>query len=618
MSGICGIAAWRGLAREEIAGIVDGIRFRGPDGVRSWEAGACALGHALLDTGDNASRGDQPLGLAEGCWITADARLDQRATLATRLVDAGRRVDRDAGDASLILHAYHAWGEECVTRLRGDFAFAIWDARRERLFCARDHFGIRPFFYAALADRFVFSNTFAAVRSHAGISSRLDEGAIADFLLFERATDPSATGLADVRRLPPAHRLVATKAGVHTGAYWTVPRDLEIVFRRDSREYVQGFREVLKAAVADRLPDRGAALLMSGGLDSPALAVLGGEVLAERGSSSGLRAHTIVYDRLFADEERHFSALVARHLNLRITHHPADHYGLYRDFARHGGHFPEPTHEPFAALDLDVAAAAAGADRVMLTGWDGDTLLNEPPRPYFRRLRASGSWVELAASLARYAAKERGIVGAAWRTIRPRRAGPQAAAAEMPSWVHPAFAQRMAMRERLAAAASIPPHPLRPHALRSLDLLMRASRFFEPADPGFSRSHIQYRHPFMDLRVVDYCLSLPVYPWCADKRVLRDSMRGALPRAILQRPKTPLAGYPHHVHLHDPGSSWLHEHRLGDAAAAYLNRGKISSLRAEGDEARSWVQLRPLSLDLWLRAVGATSFHHRESIHEFA
>jgi len=86
----------------------------------------------------------QPANL-EGFWITADARLDRRDELQKELEKEARKVERAAPDSELILHAYAAWGEECVQRLRGDFAFAIWDARRQILFCARDHFGVKPF-----------------------------------------------------------------------------------------------------------------------------------------------------------------------------------------------------------------------------------------------------------------------------------------------------------------------------------------------------------------------------------------------------------------------------------------------------------------------------------------
>ena len=93
-------------------------------------------------------------------------------------------VRQAAPDSELILHAYAAWGEACVQHLRGDFAFAIWDARRKVLFCARDHFGVKPFYYAELDGVFIFSNTLDCVRLHPDVSGELNESAVADFLLF--------------------------------------------------------------------------------------------------------------------------------------------------------------------------------------------------------------------------------------------------------------------------------------------------------------------------------------------------------------------------------------------------------------------------------------------------
>jgi asparagine synthase (glutamine-hydrolysing) len=95
--------------------------------------------------------------------------------LVEDLSQAGRTVGAAATDPEVILHAYDVWGESCVLYLRGDFAFAIWDAPRKKLFCARDHFGIKPFFYAAREDLFLFSNTLNCLRAHPQISDELNE-----------------------------------------------------------------------------------------------------------------------------------------------------------------------------------------------------------------------------------------------------------------------------------------------------------------------------------------------------------------------------------------------------------------------------------------------------------
>jgi len=168
------------------------------------------FGHTLLSTTDDAALDRQPYSLDDSLWITADARIDGRQDLVAALRDAGEVVAGEATDAELVLHAYRAWGERCVDRLLGDFAFGIWDQRQRRLFCARDHFGVKPFFYAEPRGAFIFSNTLECVRRHPGVTSALDDLSIADFLLFEYNQRLDATAFAEIRRLPPGHALTWT------------------------------------------------------------------------------------------------------------------------------------------------------------------------------------------------------------------------------------------------------------------------------------------------------------------------------------------------------------------------------------------------------------------------
>ena len=173
MSGIAGMVVPAGRAIDEplLRRMAASMAYRGPDGTSTWTGTQAGFAHALLRTTDRPP-GPQPTTL-DGCvWITADARIDDRAELLRALEAAGRTEVSDSDDAQLILHAYHAWGEHCVDRLLGDFAFAIWDGRSRRLFCARDHFGIKPFYYAEIDGGIVFSNTLECVRLHPDRSPR--------------------------------------------------------------------------------------------------------------------------------------------------------------------------------------------------------------------------------------------------------------------------------------------------------------------------------------------------------------------------------------------------------------------------------------------------------------
>lgn len=617
MSGIYGIVHTDGapVDRGLLESLTASMAFRGSDARHVRMLGAAGLGHALLQTADTPAFETQPSGLGR-LWITADARIDAQQDLRRQLESSGQQVGPDADDASLILHAYRAWGESCVQHLLGDFAFGIWDGDRGRLFCARDHFGVKPFFYAIVGKRLIFSNRFDCVRAHPAVTRRLDEMAIGDFLLFEMSQDASATAFADIRRLPPAHCLSFGGDGLATMPYWTIPGGEAIEYRRDAREYVEGFSAVFRAAVADRLRTNRAGILMSGGLDSSAVAAVAVDELAPRAMGE-VRAHTVVYDELFPDEERLYSGFVAKRLGIPIDYRVADDYGLFERME--GLTFAEPVLEPFAAVDVDVARHAATYARVMLTGWDGDTLLNESPRPYMRQLLEKRDYARLAATGLGYAVRERKIVPAAWLPAL-RRGKESRSTAALPPWLDAGFEKRMGLGERLSEATRDAPAAdrVRPHAIGSLRFLARMSRFFELSDPGFTRAPIEYRHPFIDLRVVKYCLSLPPYPWCANKEILRQSMRESLPRQVLARPKTPLGGFPHHEHLRRAEARWIDSARFAARTAAYVNRDKIPSACSEPDAGKSWTHLRPLCLDLWLRQIEKSATPKLEITHEHA
>ncbi len=183
------------------------ISYAGPDARDTYSEGSIGLGHTMLRTTRESFLERMPAGLDGKLWITADARIDCREELKRELEKADSNRRPAATDSELILHAYAVWGEECVRHLRGDFAFAIWDARRKTLFCARDHFGVKPFYYAEIGNIFLFANVLNCVHAHPGISDSLNDAAIGDFLLFGLNCDLSTTTFRDIRRLPPAHCL---------------------------------------------------------------------------------------------------------------------------------------------------------------------------------------------------------------------------------------------------------------------------------------------------------------------------------------------------------------------------------------------------------------------------
>lgn len=600
MSGIVGIYNLDGrpVDSQLLQRMTNGLAFRGPDAQQVWNQGSVGFGHTLLCTTDESASEHQPLSFDNQLWIVADARIDAREDLLRKLNANGRNASLQRPDVELILHAYYVWGEACVDHLLGDFAFAIWDERQRKLFCARDHFGVKPFFYSRVGDCFVFSNTLDCVRLHPAVSDELNEQFIGDFLLFDGSQDQSVTVFADVQRLPPAHCLTCSANGLQVRKYWTLPEP-SLVYREHPGTYVEQFNELFDMAVADRLRTRNISVQMSGGLDSTAVAAVAHRFLAKRTDGFDLRAYTIIFKRLFADDEGEYAQMVADDLHIPIRYHVADDYLPFEHFDRPEIRMPEPWNEPAMAMAYDQYLQMAENSRVVLTGTDGDTVLQELPNLYFKHLFKNGGFGKLLDGMWWFVSKGQapriGLRGA-WRKWRK----PGANDYEMPVWINRDFAGRMDLADRLRQINEArQQHPFRPRACR----VMRSplfSQVLEPCDPGITNVPIEWRHPFADLRLVEFLLTVPPVPWLVEKELLKLAMHGQLPEAVIQRPKTPLTIDPLTEELRHGNVGWMVNATNLSEIDYYVDCGQIGAFDGETDISALWSNLRPMGLNQWL------------------
>lgn len=608
MSGICGIVRFDGNPpeRDMLAQLTQLISFRGPDAQAVWCDHYAGLGHTLLRTTTESLDEHQPRCIDGRVWITADARIDGQNELRRKLEACGRTGLAMASDCELILHAYMAWGEDCVLHLIGDFAFAIWDAPRRRLFCARDHFGVKPFFYAPGRREFIFSNTLDCVRAHPSVSSKLDDTAIADYLLFEMYQDWAATAFADVRRLPPAHRLTLSAAGLSVSSYWTLPVNLSVSYR-SAGDYVEHFNALLDQSVSDRMRTDRVAIEMSGGLDSTSVAAAAKRVCPQQSRPFGLHAFSIVYDGLFPDRERQYAQLAADHLDIPISYLVADAYDLYGFHRKGEAGLPEPIHSPLIQTYVDATRRMASFSRVALTGWDGDALLNESPKPYFRMLAKQGRYLRLALGMVGYGMLQRRLIPLTLRArfTRNRSGSIQPPSPPLPAWINRDLVVQLDLESRWATyhARQERQHALRPYAYKTFEFIRSLSNFFDQYDPGLTHELVEYRHPLLDLRVLNYCLSLPPTPWCIKKQILRIAMQGQLPEAVRLRPKTALAGNPCLAVLRRGNSQWVNSFSPSPVLSRFVDSAMIPELSPDTTVDSAWSNLRPLSLEFWLRSL---------------
>src|SRR5258707_2764036 len=333
------------MERALLQSLVDFLSYRGPDSRECWMDGSIGLGHAMLRTRRESLGERQPASLDGRFWITADARLDGRAEFIAELQRSGRVVPPNAPDSELILHAYATWGTPCVEHLRGDFSFAIWDARNKQLFCARDHFGIKPFYYVHRENRFLFTNTLNCLRMHPEVSDELNEAAIGDFLLFGLNCDNATTCFRDIQRLPPAHSLSISPEGVKIRRYCAPPTDGRIRYSKPG-EYVENFQSLLEAAGADRLRTDRVGILLSGGLDSSSVAAVAKQVSAASGRTTNILCYTHIFKSLIPDRESEYAREVAEFLRLPAKVIVSDHTQLFEGWDDPGFRLPEPLDHP--------------------------------------------------------------------------------------------------------------------------------------------------------------------------------------------------------------------------------------------------------------------------------
>ena len=581
-----------------LARMASSLAYRGPDGTRWADAGGCGLAHALLLTGDEAAPPPaQPLERG-GVWIAADARIDGRAELARELRGAGISASPDDAAAELLLAAYAAWGTECLAHLLGDFSFALWDAGRRRLFCARDPFGHKLLYHARAGADLVVSNTLDCVLLHPGVDPALDDLAVADFLVHGFPQELDRTIRRHVSALPPGHALVAEDGRVRAWRWWSLPVE-EPLRLHGPREYAGRFVEIFGEAVRDRTPRGRASIFLSGGKDSPSVAAFARE------TGTALHAFTAYYDRLIADPEREWAGVAAKALGLPVTWLAVDGYRAFERFEADPLFLrPEPVDSALMAIEADQWTQAAAHASVLLTGFGGDAVLRET-RSRLARLVLGGHPLRALGEAAQYAWWHRRIPRPGVRTWRSVGSTRQTGFAEVPPWIAPDFARRTRLRERIEArnAWTPPPHPTRPEAYEQLASPLWPF-LFSYQDPGVTRVPLEQRHPFFDVRLVRFLLSVPPGQWYNDKGLLRIGMHGRLPGPLLARPKTPLAGDPLRARQKAEGEGWLGGRALGDEVAPYVDAARVSRMAggtaAEVPEAL-WTHLRPLALSLWLR-----------------
>ena len=509
-----------------------------------WTEGQVHLGGRRAAASTEEAYGGPPLCFDRDASLvlTADARIDDRDGLCEALgIPHSERTA--ASDGDLILAAYARWGRECPNHLLGDYAFAVWDTRKRTLFCARDHIGARPFYYALSPHGFIFASTVEAVLAAPAVSDELDENVVATYLsrLFLNST--TRTFYKMVRRLPPGHALtVAAVPDAHSPArlerYWRPERTPKARPGGDD-EYAAEFLDLYSCAVKDRLRGGPVGVHLSGGLDSSSTAVLTARELRRRGlppppAFSWLPPLGAAPPKATHAPEYALIDTVCTREGLRVHHCqtlcPDDWLAWFRQDGTYLHNSPLETAVQHRATQLGV--------RVLLTGLGGDEGVSFCGTGYYAHLLLCGRWGKLAAACrAREGNRIRFLAAIVLHLMHPRLPGNLAEyqRSGIPGgWlISPTFARR---------ARPLPQRTCRDTSVRRVQLRFLqdgglSHRLDAYAADGF-RQGTEYRHPLLDRRLLEFALSLPPEQFRrgrVNRWLMRYALRSVLPAEICWR-----------------------------------------------------------------------------------
>ena len=536
MSGITGLL---NLSDEPVDGrlfqrMVDATAHRGPDGVATWLSGPIALGNARFVTTPEDADVQQPLTLGP-LTITCDGFLSNRDEL-TGLLEA----DRQCSDSELILRSYEFWGTECVDRLSGDFAFAIWDERNKQLFCARDALGIRVLHYYYDGRRFAFSTEIKGILAHPVVPRRLNEGKVGQYLALDEG-DAEQTFYERIYRLPGGCALTVSRAGLSKRTYWDPPvgEPIDLASRLD---YADRFYELFEQAISSRMRStEPVGVMLSGGLDSSSIYGTAHEILRRaQDPASHVQSFSWRFNELATvDESSYVRDLLDRYPG---TAHVVDGDNLW-GMRAFDGEIP-PRDEPFIApydalIRTTMERAREAGVRVLMTGQGGDEFLYT--REHYltdllksfklRRFRQEFKYIGWDRRWGLYRRLAAGLVPALVRDLLGL-----GSSDAPPPWMDPALSRRVKVQmkdggtERRYGSRYV-------QSQYGLVEVRGRSSWVMWANQA-AHHQVEMRHPFYDRRLVEFMVRIPPkqkYYKDATKAVMRMAMRDILPESILLR-----------------------------------------------------------------------------------
>ena len=549
------------IKEQHLSQLNDMLIHRGPDDGGVFIDGNIALAMRRLSIVDIGG-GHQPITTRDGRFtIVFNGEIYNHADLRRELLAAGC-LFQSKSDTEVLLYAYAYWGKDCLVKLNGMFAFAIWDHHNKELFVARDRMGVKPLYYAIDGRRAMFASELTPIARSGFFDLQWNHKAIADYLSYWYVCEP-ATMFKGIHQLPPAHYAIVKNGAMHIKRYWQIPAEQErpIAF---SKAVVE-LDDLLKDAVRLRLnADVPFGTFLSGGIDSGIITSMASHQIAER-----LKSFAIGFKSISYDETPLAKLTAAQHgvdLNVHIMEDISP--SLVQEIT---SAFDEPLGNASYVPTYLLARAARRTMKVVLTGDGGDELFGGYPTyqaEYYRNL-----WQGLPSGI------KAGIKGMINRLpVSHGRISLDYQLKQLMQGIDLDYA-RAHLTWRAIINRSMQEQLWRPQlwqALNHYDSFDAVSGYFAEAKNLSVGNQLMYadlntyllndhlrkvdrmtmahgleaRAPFMDYRIVEFAMRLPKehkYNFLKTKRILKAVGRNYLPQAVLAGKKkgltSPIAGW---------------------------------------------------------------------------
>ncbi|MDH5523379.1 MAG: asparagine synthase-related protein [Desulfobulbaceae bacterium] len=522
-----------------------------PDRSGSWRQGPVALGHEMLCNTPESQNEQLPLEQGE-LVITMDARLDNRRELS-ELLGQPERPLHQITDSELIVAAYCQWGEECPKHLLGDFAFAIWDQANKKLFCARDHLGVKPFYFHRQDSLFVFGNDLKALLAHPAVSPKLNDEAVANYLVHFLLINKNITFFQEIEKLPAAHSITITPTSVATRCYWR-PEDAPTIKLADAEAYARKLLELIESAVHARM--RSAYPItahLSGGLDSSAIAVVAARKLRDKGEQ--LLAFNWLHAPSQNDDPSHNewanSAEIANREGIAHDYVDISAEDIIACMRNHN-----IAHGDSAGFWYEYVVGNAvrkKGSRTILSGWGGDELCSYHGKSYWANMLKNGRLSEVLKMVRRNVAGQKNKTRSALKLFYynviipfiPRRyyhkmPNPQRRQAPPFNFARQGFMAALT-EERAKMDAFLPQTKgtIRAHMLGFLQYGHLQGRMESWAATALA-NRLEYSYPLLDKRIVEFILGVPADFFVNEqtgRHLFRLAADGLIPHKILWKDK---------------------------------------------------------------------------------